>query len=87
MKNLQPKEMTRKNPITLEDTKQEIVDSSQLDILSRQVKKKKIDQRKDEKASDPLIGNVTITEENLEDDHSSNAKSLNENPENHQVKD
>jgi hypothetical protein len=87
LNNLQPKEVTRRNPITLEDTKQEIVDSSQLDILSRQVKKKKIDQRKEEKASDPLIGNATIMEENLEDDHSSHAKSLNENPEKNQLKD
>ena len=54
--------MTRRNLIRLEETKQEIVDSSQLDILSRQVKKKKINQKKDEKVTNFPILNVPITE-------------------------
>jgi hypothetical protein len=78
LKNLQPKELTRRNPIAIEDNKQEIVDASQLDILSRQVKKKKIDEKKDQAATDPLTGNVPITEENLESDGSSHQMSHNQ---------
>jgi hypothetical protein len=54
------------------------VDASQLDILSRQVKKKKIDEKKDQKAIDPLTGNAPITEENLESDGSSHQMSRNQ---------
>jgi hypothetical protein len=54
------------------------VDASQLDILSRQVKKKKIDEKKDQAATDPLTGNVPITEENLESDGSSHQMSRNQ---------
>jgi hypothetical protein len=54
--------LSRRNPIKLEETKQEIVDSSQLDILSRQAKKKKIDQKKEEKINDSPILNAPITE-------------------------
>jgi len=50
----------------LEDNKQAIVDASQLDILSRQVKKKKSELKKEQKVSEQVIGNQTPSEENME---------------------
>ena len=79
MSELEPKQITVRRPIGFQ-SKLEIIDASQLDILSRQVKKRKSDKKTD-KVSEPMLenGQNSNDNENCEEENSSGVKSLNEN--------
>lgn len=66
LNDLKPKLIPKRVPLAFDENKEGIIDASQLDILSRQVKKNKIQKKKDEKSNEPAFENMNQTQEMID---------------------